>query len=214
MFKSLLVICFMAATVTASLAQDVIKKKNGEGVQAKVLEITSTEIKYKRFDHQEGPTYTLAKAEVLMVKYENNSEEFFTGTDSYVRSEDGSKATVETTPVTANTAPAVPTATGQDSYLRGQIDAEVHYDDYRSAGTGVLITSLLSPLVGLVPAVVCSTTKPQEHNLNYPNYSLMQDAGYRSGYTNKARKIKSGRVWRNWGIAFGVNLVLAIALSQ
>ncbi|MER2999575.1 hypothetical protein [Pontibacter populi] len=214
MMKQLLTITLLALLTTSGFAQDVITKKNGEGVQAKVLEITPTEIKYKRFENPDGPIYTLAKTDVLLVKYENNTEEVFTGTESFTQGV--VKPSVETAPVTktAITKEPVVNATSTNLYVKGQHDAEMHYSNYKSAGTGVLVGSLLSPLLGLVPAIACSTIKPQTHNLNYPDHALMQDAGYSTGYTNKARQMKSRKVWRNWGIGLGVNIVLAIALAN
>lgn len=225
MIKYLHVLALLCLISAQAAAQDIITKKTGEGIKAKVVEITPTEVKFKRFENLDGPMYTLAKTDLLMVKYENNTEEIFTGNDSYTRPANNMVATTSTSPDIVNvpatpvtSAPIVTTtglATGQDMYIKGQLDAELHYDNYKGAGTGVLLTSLLvSPLIGLVPAVVCSTTKPQDHNLDYPNFNLMQDPSYKKGYTNKARKIKSGRVWRNWGIAFGINAALIIALSQ
>ncbi len=49
-------------------AQDIITKKNGDDVKSKVIEITFTEIKYKRFDNLEGPIFTLPKSEILIIQ--------------------------------------------------------------------------------------------------------------------------------------------------
>lgn len=46
-------------------AQDVITMKNGEEVKANVTEVTSSEIKYKRFDNPDGPTYTIRKSDAF-----------------------------------------------------------------------------------------------------------------------------------------------------
>ena len=213
MIKHLLSVALLTLVATSGFGQDIITKKNGEGVKAKVLEITANEIKYKRFENLEGPTYVLAKADVLIVKYENNTEEIFTGTESFTQ---GVVEPAEEAPVTltAVTKEPVVNATSTSLYVHGQQDAEMHYKKYKSAGTGILIGSLFSPILGLVPAIVCSSIKPQSHNLNYPNHALMQDAGYSTGYKNKARQMKSRKVWRNWGIGLGVNLVLAIALAN
>jgi hypothetical protein len=54
-------------------SQDVITKKTGEDIKAKILEITSTEVKYKRFDNLIGPIYSINKSEVLLIKYENGT---------------------------------------------------------------------------------------------------------------------------------------------
>ena len=56
-------------------AQDVITLKNGDEIKAKVTEMTSSEIKYKRFDNLDGPTVVVAKTEVFTINYENGTRE-------------------------------------------------------------------------------------------------------------------------------------------
>ena len=58
-------------------AQDLITKKDGTDIQAKILEININEVKYKRFSNLEGPTFTLPKSDILVVRYENGEEEMF-----------------------------------------------------------------------------------------------------------------------------------------
>jgi TM2 domain-containing membrane protein YozV len=62
-------------------SQDVITKSNGEDINAKIIEITQTEIKYKKFDHLDGPIYTLSLNDIFMVKYENGTKEVFSQED-------------------------------------------------------------------------------------------------------------------------------------
>lgn len=175
-----------------SFSQDSITKKNGDDIQAKVIEVGSSEIKYKKFDNLEGPVFTIPKADVLLVRYQNGSKDIFTEETKTVNS--------------------APSAT--EYYSHGQADASKYYQGYTGAGTGTLITGLLSPLVGLIPAVACSSAQPKDFNLDYPDPELMKNPDYYQGYVKKARKIKSGKVWKNWGIAFGVNVVAVILLSS
>lgn len=56
-------------------AQDVIVKKDGNTITSKVTEITSSEIKYKKFSNQNGPTYTINRNEVSYINYENGEKE-------------------------------------------------------------------------------------------------------------------------------------------
>ena len=56
-------------------AQDVIVKKDGNTITSKVIEITSSEIKYKKFSNQNGPIYTINKNEVNYIHYENGERE-------------------------------------------------------------------------------------------------------------------------------------------
>lgn len=96
-------------------------------------------------------------------------------------------------------------------FLKGQSDALRFYDYYNVAGTGTFFISLLSPGLGLIPAIGCSTTPVKDKHLNYPNTIFAKNPYYRKGYEQKALKIKQGKVWKNWGVAFGIN-VLAVAI--
>jgi len=61
-------------------AQDVIILKNGQEIHAKVTEITLSEIKYKQFEHLDGPTRTVSKNDVFVIIYENGIREVFSPT--------------------------------------------------------------------------------------------------------------------------------------
>lgn len=52
---------------------DIIILKNGEEIQAKVLEVSQTEVKYKNCDNQNGPTFSKSKSEIFMIKYPNGT---------------------------------------------------------------------------------------------------------------------------------------------
>jgi hypothetical protein len=56
-------------------AQDIITLKNGDEIKAKVTEISGSEVKYKRFDNQNGPTVVIEKAKVFAINYENGTRE-------------------------------------------------------------------------------------------------------------------------------------------
>jgi hypothetical protein len=56
-------------------AQDLIILKDGNIIEAKVLEISPTEIRYKRFDHLDGPTIIVMAVDVLSIRYENGKTE-------------------------------------------------------------------------------------------------------------------------------------------
>ena len=176
-------------------SQDLITKKTGEDIQSKVLEVTTTEIKYKKFDNLDGPIFTLLKSEVAMIRYENGTKDIF---NVEIKNEINS----------------VKIPTSQELFVQGQSDASKYYKGYRGAGTGTLVTGLISPLVGLIPAIACSSTQPNEKNLSFPNPELMKNLNYHDGYTQKAKKIKQGKVWMNWGIAFGANLIAFLLVSS
>lgn len=58
-------------------AQDVILKKDNSTILSKVLEISNTEIKYKRWSNQDGPTYYISISEVASINYQNGDVEKF-----------------------------------------------------------------------------------------------------------------------------------------
>lgn len=60
-------------------AQDLIMKIDGDEIKAKVLEIGDSEIKYKRFDNEDGPSYSISKSEVFVIKYANGTKELMGG---------------------------------------------------------------------------------------------------------------------------------------
>lgn len=69
----------MAATICslAANAQDVIVRNDGSTITSKVLEVSSTEIKYKKFSNPTGPTYSISKTDVNYINYENGDREDF-----------------------------------------------------------------------------------------------------------------------------------------
>lgn len=60
-----------------SNAQDVITLQNGNEIQAKVIEVATSEIKYKLFANLEGPVYVLPKSQIFIIKYESGVKEVF-----------------------------------------------------------------------------------------------------------------------------------------
>jgi hypothetical protein len=58
-------------------AQDTIIKNNGEQILSRITEISSTEIKYKKFNFQEGPTYIEKKADVRSINYSTGVKQEF-----------------------------------------------------------------------------------------------------------------------------------------
>jgi|GEM_PF-6867792 hypothetical protein len=71
------VLLFCASLSYLTFAQDIITKRDGVDIEAEVLETTDENIKYKKFDFQDGPTYTEKTSEILIVRYENWSEDIF-----------------------------------------------------------------------------------------------------------------------------------------
>lgn len=70
------VVLVFAVAASAS-AQDIIVKKNGEDILARVLEVTPELVKYRHYHEPHGVVYSARKTEILMVRYENGRNEVF-----------------------------------------------------------------------------------------------------------------------------------------
>jgi len=75
--RGFLLFAIFCVSMVNAFAQDVILKKDGSEVKAKVLEVSDQQIKYKEFDFQTGPTHIINTYEVFMITYENGQKEVF-----------------------------------------------------------------------------------------------------------------------------------------
>lgn len=69
--------CAMVLLPVCMQAQDILSRRDGTTIEAKVLEVTSSEIKYKKHTNLDGPTYTVPVAEVASIVYSNGERESF-----------------------------------------------------------------------------------------------------------------------------------------
>lgn len=172
-------------------AQDIITKKDGTDIKAKILEVTPNEIKYKRFDNQSGPTFTMLISELVMVSYENGTRDIFEQSDRNSNISDSNEM--------------------YDLIERGRQDALMYYEGKKSGKGGVAATSILfGPVIGLIPAAIITSSEPDYENLKAPDLELMKNPNYRKGYTDQAEKTKKKKVWKAYGIGSGVWLAIIV----
>lgn len=72
----ILSLCFLLFA-GSSAAQDLIVRTDALEIQAKVMEITPGEVRYKRFSNPEGPTYVLPVAQIRYILYPNGEKDVF-----------------------------------------------------------------------------------------------------------------------------------------
>lgn len=72
--KILVLLVFVALAATVN-AQDILFKRDGGKDTVKVLEINPIEIVYKKFKRQDGPTYRINKADVVLIEFEDGEVE-------------------------------------------------------------------------------------------------------------------------------------------
>ncbi len=79
--KHLLIALFVMFSLQV-FSQDYIILKNGDEIEAKVLEIKDYEIDYKKHTNPTGPTYHLDKSEIFMIKYASGDKDIFNASQS------------------------------------------------------------------------------------------------------------------------------------
>ena len=186
-----LTMAIMCLTITFSFSQDVITLKTGEDINAKIVEVGLTDIKYKKFDNIDGPSFTILKSDVLMTRYKNGTK------DVYNLDKKSGKEN----------------SNNEDMALQGTKDAITYYKGKNSGKVWTGLTSVLtSPLLGLIPAVACSSAEPDQENLNFKDAELMKNTSYNVAYNEKAHKIKKNKIWTSYGMGSAVWLVLILIL--
>ena len=68
---------FAGMTAVCASAQDMIVKKDGTVIQAKVMKVGTSEVDYKKWSNQNGPQYSIAVADILAINYQNGEKETF-----------------------------------------------------------------------------------------------------------------------------------------
>lgn len=76
--KKLLLLLTLSAITIISFSQDNIVLKNGDEINAKISEVGESNIKYRKFNNQDGPIYTKSKDEIFYIKYSNGEKEMYT----------------------------------------------------------------------------------------------------------------------------------------
>ena len=190
--KKLTFLAIFAIATFASFSQDFIIKKNGEEIKAVISEVGQTEVKYKKYDLDKGPIFTILKSDIFMIRYQNGSKDVFNEPTASKESEKKSSV---------------------DIIADAKADAKRNYKGKKSGAGWTTATSIvLSPVLGVVPAAICASNEPSDDNLRAPNPELMKNNEYRNAYTEEAHKIKRRKVWTGLGIGSGVWLVLILLL--
>jgi hypothetical protein len=188
MKKINLTLAFTLFIMSFGFSQDLITLKSGQDISAKIIEVGINEIKYKKFDNIDGPTFTISKSDVLITRYKNGTKDIYNVENKEAKS-------------------------NEDMTSQGAIDATSFYKGRNSGSVWTGVASILtSPVFGLIPAIACSSTEPSDENLNNKNPELMKNSSYNAAYTKKAHKIKKGKVWRGYAIGSGAWLLLFLIL--
>jgi hypothetical protein len=196
--KNILLIILFICSSSIIKAQDTLSTRSGESIIAKVLEVTTNEVKYKKFNNLNGPDIIILKSDLLQIRYENGTKDDF---NNIIKKEDTNNAAI-------------------DEAVQGKNDAQKFYNGYKTAGT-IAFVSNFTPMLPIIPSLIFSLAStsssniPKDINLNYPSASLMENEKYANSYRQEAMKIKKRKIWLNAGLGAGIIIVpLLILLSS
>jgi hypothetical protein len=171
-------------------AQDTLSMRSGENILVKVIEVGTSEVKYKKQDNLNGPVFSILKSDLLVIKYENGTKEDF----SSIKKIEEKIVFVE------------------DLFIQGQNDAKRFYKYNKIVGTMIVANLLVLPILPSLAFSIAATSKiPKDKNLNYPSISLMQNEKYADSYRQEAKKIKNRKIWTSFGgsiVGLGLMLLL------
>ena len=189
--KKLFFLLVASLACAPAFAQDFILNKNGDEVKARVLEITPTEIKFKRFDNLEGPVIILAKNDVMMIKYENGTKDVFT----------------------ASAPPDAPVVAPMDLFVKGQQDAQQHFKGHGAMWGTYAGTVIFAP-IGLVTGLIVGASAPRVDPWRVSDQAMMREEAFLRGYRKQASRRKWGKVGAGFGLGLVTNVIVFSLLTN
>lgn len=73
----LIALTAICMTSSYTFAQDLIVKKDGSVIQAKVTKVGTSEVEYKKWSNLDGPQYSIEIGDILAINYKNGDKETF-----------------------------------------------------------------------------------------------------------------------------------------
>lgn len=73
----LIALTAICMTSSYTFAQDLIVKKDGSVIQAKVTKVGTSNVEYKKWSNQDGPQYSIEITDILAINYKNGDKETF-----------------------------------------------------------------------------------------------------------------------------------------
>ena len=68
-----------------AMAQDIIVKKDGSTILAKVIKVGDKEIEYKKYQSTSDRLYSISTSEIMAINYEDGEKDVFKGSASTVQ---------------------------------------------------------------------------------------------------------------------------------
>jgi len=191
MKKSIIILLLCSISLVVK-SQDIIFLNTGEEIQAKILEIGTETVKYKKIDNKgDFPgLYVISKSDIFMIKYK-----------------DGTKDVFEQTKI----AEAKPESV-YGSCIQAEEDALLNYK--AKVGGTTFISTMIIPVVGLFVAIGSSSNPPSENSLRPPKPESFDDANYKSCYKNEAHRMKKKKIWGSFAGAIVLDVAVFFIIKN
>lgn len=75
--KKLYFLFVLVTMAQALLAQDIIVTKKSERIEAKIVEVSQKEVRYKKYTYQDGPTFIVGISDLAAIIFENGEVQSF-----------------------------------------------------------------------------------------------------------------------------------------
>jgi hypothetical protein len=188
-----LIISFCLIHIDWIKAQDIIKKNNAETLEVNIIATSKSDITYiLKTAKNNDSIVSINKNICYSIQRKGQAEEILFEKEKNMEKE---------------LAKIVSKEDSLQEYFNGKDDARQYYRNFRKPGRVVLATSLFSPIIGLIPAIISTSTKVKEKNKFYPDPIGSKIDRYYVGYSKEAKKIKVKVVWRNWAFGFIANVI-------
>ena len=128
--KRFFLLAAVAFVALAAMAQDVIVTRDGKRIDAKITEVSSTDIRYKEASNPDGPTFVLRNDEINTIIYQNGSVKTFDHTSAAP-----AQSTYSSVPASsASTVPAGFITKDDDFYIMGnkRMSEDEYFDFIRN----------------------------------------------------------------------------------
>jgi hypothetical protein len=209
--KKLLIVIIGLCISYVSFSQDVIYKNDKTEIKAKVLEITDSQIKYKKFEMLDGPTYNISTDEVFMIIYKNGQKEIMASQ----KKAEPAKASPIQTPTSVNNN-SILRATVNETQVTAIKQADTTNSKYRftktpRGGSWSFFDIGLNPQSLNIPGVIIPTVLFNQHTFIGKNLAI--PFGFTLGYSSLSSfgtDVSVGTIGTSLGVNYYLNELIKI----
>lgn len=149
-------------TYMGSNAQDIILTKSSQKIDAKIIEVSKSEIKYKEADNLDGPLFVLPVEDIHSIIYSNGKVKLY----NQEQTDKVPQYPTNMAPESASPTSSVSTSSKQAKDLRGVYHEWHEFLDYINIEQPIDITNYTTLFI--FPPDLSSVTYPERNDSRYP----------------------------------------------